>query len=99
MSIFDKIRSLAKEKDITLNSICRAIGKSTSYFADKERLKKDIPEDILVIVADRLGTTVAYLRGETDEKEKPPGKPGGFSISPRRILLWPSRLRCRGAAS
>ena len=33
MSIFDKIRSLAKEKDITLNSICRAIGKSTSYSA------------------------------------------------------------------
>ena len=33
LSIFDKIRSLAKEKDITLNSICRAIGKSTSYSA------------------------------------------------------------------
>jgi transcriptional regulator with XRE-family HTH domain len=80
LSIFNRIKALAKEKDITMNSICRAIGKSSSYFADKERLGKDIPEDILVIVADRLGTTVAYLRGETDEKEKP-APPKGDELS------------------
>lgn len=64
---FDRIRELAKERDISMNSICRKIGKSSSYLADKQRMGRDIPDEYLLVIAERLNTTPEYLRGETDD--------------------------------
>ena len=63
----DRIRQLAKSRDITMNSLCRAIGKSSSYFADKRRTGSPIPQDVLDIIAARLGTTISYIIGECED--------------------------------
>ena len=81
MDIIAKIRDLAKESDISLSSICRKIGKSTSYFIDKEKSGKPIPNDVLELIAEKLNTTVEYLKGETDDagqKNIPPSEENGM---------------------
>lgn len=81
MDTITRIRELAKSEDITLNSICRKIGKSSSYFADKARTGSEIPSDVLALIAERLNTTVEYLKGETDDagqKNIPPSEENGM---------------------
>lgn len=70
----DRIRSLSKEKGISLSFICRKLGVAPVYFIDIEKSSRDIPEDKLSVIADILNTTPEYLKGETDIKEKPAGE-------------------------
>lgn len=70
MDTIDRIRALAKERDISQNSICRKIGKGNSYFSDKKRTNGSIPDEVLFIIAERLDTSVAYLKGLTDDPER-----------------------------
>jgi len=67
----DKIYDLAKEKGIKLSHICEKLGVARTYFADIRNKGLDIPESRLSVVADILSTTPAYLKDETDEKNKP----------------------------
>jgi len=67
----DKIYDLAKEKGIKLSHICDKLGVARTYFADIRNKGLDIPESRLSVVADILSTTPAYLKDETDEKNKP----------------------------
>ena len=67
----DRIRELAKQNDLPLAFLCRRIGVAKVYFNDIDKSGRDIPEDKLSVLADILGTTPAYLKGETDKKEKP----------------------------
>lgn len=66
----DKIRSLSKEKGVSLSFICRKLGVAPVYFIDIDKSGRDIPEDKLKIIADLLNTTPEYLKGETETKEK-----------------------------
>lgn len=43
---------------------------SRNYLKDCKRLNSDIPAERLQIIADKLGTTVEYLRDETDDPNK-----------------------------
>lgn len=67
----DRIRALAKEKGLSLSFICSKLGVAHVYFIDIDKSGRDIPEDKLNIIADLLNTTPEYLKGETDQKEKP----------------------------
>ena len=69
----DRIRTLSKEKGISLSFICRKLEVAPVYFIDIDKSGRDIPDDKLSIIADILDTTPEYLRGETDVKEKPDG--------------------------
>lgn len=72
MTTILRIKETAKEKGIKLSYICERLGfKSRTYFNDVEKNNREIPDDKLQIIADELNTTVAYLKGETDEKNKP----------------------------
>lgn len=66
-----KIKELAKEKGITSSFICSKLGLNRGYLKDIANGKGVIPEDRLQAIADILGTTVDYLHGKTDEKNKP----------------------------
>jgi len=67
----DKIKALAKEKGISITFICAKVGQQRSYLNDVKQGKTSIPPDRLEIIADILNTTPAYLKDETDQKEKP----------------------------
>ena len=71
MAEIDKIYELAKEKGIKTSFICSQIGKNESYLRQIKAGKSNIPENILIQIADILDTTTDYLQGKTDKKEKP----------------------------
>ena len=70
----DRIRSLSKEKGLSLSFICRKLGVAPVYFIDIDKSGRDIPSDKLNEIADILDTTPEYLKGETDVKEKTPAE-------------------------
>lgn len=71
MAEIDKIYELAKEKGIKTSFICSKIDKNESYLRQIKAGKSNIPENILIQIADILDTTTDYLHGKTDKKEKP----------------------------
>lgn len=71
MHEIDKIKKLAKEQGKSLSFICAQLKTSRTFFLDVERGKSSLKPDRLAQIADILGTTPEYLRGETDIKEKP----------------------------
>ena len=71
MVTIDRTRQLARQRGISLSFICKHLGLNNVYFIDREKAGKEIPDQKLEIIADVLFTTVAYLKGETDETERP----------------------------
>ena len=63
----DRIRELAKEQGVSMRYLCELVGKRRrGFFADIRNGKDYIDENELTIIASRLGTTVDYLTGKTD---------------------------------
>lgn len=68
----EKIKSLAKEKGISISFICESVGMGRGYLNDiKKSNGGDIPDERLEIIVNILNTTVDYLADKTDIKEKP----------------------------
>lgn len=63
----ERVRSLAKDRGISLTFICKKIGVASPYFLDLEKSNREIPDIKLKQIADVLFTTPEYLRGETDD--------------------------------
>lgn len=68
----DKIKVLSQEKGIKLGYLAKQIGVPHTYFADIKNKNRDIPDERLSVIAEVLGTTMEYLRDQTDEKKKSP---------------------------
>ena len=66
----NRIKTLAKERGVSLAFLCKKMGVARVYFIDfVKQGRSDIPTDKLKVIADTLNTSVAYLQGEIDEKE------------------------------
>ncbi len=71
MTTIDRIKALAQEKGISLSFLCKKMNVARVYFNDIQKHGRDISPDKLQIIADCLNTTVPYLLGLTEQKEKP----------------------------
>ncbi len=71
MDIISRIKKLAKEQKRSLAYLCAQMGVARVYFNDIEKNNRNIPDDKLEIIARELHTTIAYLKGEINEKEPP----------------------------
>jgi transcriptional regulator with XRE-family HTH domain len=69
MSTVDRITNLAKEKGITQAFISSKIGVHRNWLSCVRRDNVKISDERIAIIADILGTTTAYLKGETDDPE------------------------------
>ena len=67
MSMVDRITNLAKEKGITQAFISGKLGVHRNWLSCVKRDNLKISDERLAIIAGVLGTTVAYLKGETDD--------------------------------
>ena len=67
MTARERIRELSTQKGIKQKHICASIGVAESFFADWKNGKTSPSEEKLEKIAEILGTTVAYLKGETSE--------------------------------
>lgn len=68
----DRIKELAKEKGIKIKFICSQLGLAETYLSNVKNGKDRMTDERLQKIADILDTTVEYLTGESDEKEKTP---------------------------
>lgn len=66
-----RIEEIAKEKGLSLSFVSTQLGLRRTYLKDVKAGRSSVPADRLAQIADILGTTPEYLRGETDIKEKP----------------------------
>jgi repressor LexA len=72
MNTVSRIKQLAKEQGRSIAYLCQKMGVARVYFNDIEKHNREIPLEKLTIIADALRTTVAYLKGETEEKNPLP---------------------------
>ncbi len=64
----DRIQELAQAQGVSMRYLCELVGKRRrGFFADIRNGKDYIDENELTIIASRLGTTVDYLTGKTDD--------------------------------
>ena len=66
-----KIKELAKEQGISQKFLCDCLEKRRSFLTEVAAGKDKIDPDELVIIADKLNTTIEYLTDQTEQKEKP----------------------------
>lgn len=71
MDVINRIIDLAKSKGISQAYLCSKIGMRRTYLGEVRNGHDRLTDDRINKIADILDTTPAYLRGETDEKEKP----------------------------
>ena len=67
--IVERIQSLAKAKGISMKFLCDSIGKYRSYLACVRDGKVGISDNDVLTISNILGTTFAYLTGDSDNPE------------------------------
>lgn len=68
---FSRLDARIKEKGVTQKFLCDKAGKGRQYISDARNGNGSISAEALVIFADALDTTVEWLTGESNQKEKP----------------------------
>lgn len=85
----DRVKSLIKENGLTMRFFNDMFGKNRSFLSNVLSGSDSITESQLSFLADKLNTTPEYLKGETDQKEKPATETGsGLSDYDSRVLAW-----------
>ena len=62
----DRIKALAKEQGKSITYLCSLLNRPKYYLNDIKKNDSEMPEEYLKIIANELNTTVAYLKGQTD---------------------------------
>ena len=67
MDTISKILELIEEKGITKSYICLKLGLANNYLAEVKKGKAKLSDERIALIADILGTTSAYLKGEQED--------------------------------
>jgi transcriptional regulator with XRE-family HTH domain len=102
----ERLRFRRKEKGLSQPELAAESGLSKGSISNYERGERQPELDELVRLAVALGTTVAYLSGETDNPERDPvlelsnlqfRNPTGAPIDPKLIEILTMRVRAEEA--
>lgn len=89
---FDRLDALIRRQGKKKSHLCALAGKGRGYISDAKNGNGTISDEALEIFARELGTTVAYLRGQTDDlgQKEAPGTEAGREISDDELMfgLW-----------
>lgn len=69
---YDRLDSLLKKNGTTRKYLCLSAGHADNYIRGFEKRGKEPPREFVKYCADKLGTTTAYLYGETDDPSPVP---------------------------
>ena len=72
---FDRLNQLLKSKGVKKSFLADQLGKNRSIFSDWEAGKSQPKPEYITIIATLLGTTPAYLTGESDDPGHAPEPP------------------------
>ena len=89
--IVSRIDSLAKSKGTSIAEIERSVGFGNGKVGKWKKAPKSPPFESLLVVANHLETTIAYLTGETDDpsagiKKDPIPKDGAEGSAKQKLL-------------
>ena len=68
--MYQRIRDLREDKDMTQTQIAKILGMSQTGYSKYETGENDIPTSILIALANFYGTSIDYLLGQTNKKER-----------------------------
>lgn len=70
--MYTRIRDLREDKDLTQSDMAKYLKCSQVCYSNYEIGKRDIPTDILILLANFHNTSTDYLLGLTDKKQPYP---------------------------
>ena len=68
--MYPRIRDLREDNDLNQTQVARMLGMSQTGYSKYETGENDIPTAILIKLARFYNTSVDYLLGETDNKDR-----------------------------
>lgn len=86
---YDRIIELSDARGKKKSFLSQVMGYSSRYLVDAKKQNTNIPDEPLRILAEELGTTPEYLRGETDDpsiKRAPGINAEGLSAARKALL-------------
>lgn len=69
---YDRLDNLLKKNRTTRKYLCLSAGHADNYIRGFEKRGKEPPREFVKYCADQLGTTTAYLYGDTDDPSPVP---------------------------
>ncbi len=70
--MYKRIRDLREDNDLNQTKVAEMLGMSQTGYSKYETGENDIPTAVLIKLARFYGTSVDYLLGETDKRERYP---------------------------
>jgi len=70
--MYQRIRDLREDHDLNQTQIATFLGMSQTGYSKYETGENDIPSAVLIKLANYYNTSIDYLLGQTDKKERYP---------------------------
>lgn len=68
--MYNRIRDLREDRDLNQTEVAKILDMSQTGYSKYETGENDIPTAVLIKLARFYGTSIDYLLGETDKKER-----------------------------
>lgn len=68
--MYRRIRDLREDNDMNQTQVAKILGMSQTGYSKYETGENDLPTAILIKLADLYNTSIDYLLGQTDNKER-----------------------------
>lgn len=72
--MYERIRNLREDKDLKQEDLAKLLNCTQACYSNYENGKRDIPTEVLKILADFYSVSVDYLMGRTTTKKPYPKK-------------------------
>ena len=72
--MYHRIRDLREDRDLNQTAVAKMLGMSQTGYSKYETGENDIPTAVLIKLARYYNTSIDYLLGETDRKNRYPRK-------------------------
>lgn len=70
--MFQRIRDLREDNDMTQTQVAKMLGMSQTGYSKYETGENDIPTAVLIKLASFYDTSIDYLLGQTNQKQRYP---------------------------
>ena len=71
---YRRIRDLRDDHDLTQRALAEKLGMQQSQYNRYEKGYRDIPTDVLILLADLYNTSTDYILGRTNNPDPPKSK-------------------------
>lgn len=74
MNYYKRIRELREDNDLTQRDVAQKLNMLQPQYFRYEQGYRDIPTDVLILLADIYNTSTDYILGRTNDKRPPKDK-------------------------